>query len=90
MAFKPITLNNKEISIHKGYKSPKFGERNILTDNPWNYVELFLKRNSLSEALFFWNQAKNFYKASTLLDNVASPLTSYYCCLNATKALLLF
>ncbi|MGC2237769.1 MAG: YaaC family protein [Pyrinomonadaceae bacterium] len=89
MGFKPITLNGKEISIHKGYKSPNFGEKNILTDNPWNYVEFYLKRNSLSNALFFWNQAKNFYNASELLDNVASPLTSYYCCLNATKALLL-
>lgn len=89
MGFKPITINSKELSIHKGYKSPNFGEKNILTDNPWNYVEQYLKRNSLSDSLFFWNQAKNFYEASKLLDNVASPLTSYYCCLNAAKALLL-
>jgi hypothetical protein len=38
--------------------------------------------------LFYWDQAHQFYKASLILTELSSPLTSYYCFLNATKALL--
>jgi hypothetical protein len=49
---------------------------------------MFLKRHRLNDAAFYWTQAKEFYKASLDLPNTSSPLTLYYCFLNATKALL--
>jgi hypothetical protein len=47
-----------------------------------------LKRAHKPEASFYWEQAHNFYEASAGLPEVSSPLTSYYCFLNSTKALL--
>lgn len=49
---------------------------------------MWLKREHKKEALFYWSQANDFYDASKSLSNMASPLTLYYCFLNATKALL--
>lgn len=62
-----------------------------MTDSCWEYVALFLKRQSMagaSDALFYWEQAHSFYLASQELPDNARPLTSYYCILNAAKALL--
>ena len=49
---------------------------------------IYLKRNSNNDAVFYWRQAKNFYEATQQLDLISRPLTTYYCFLNATKALL--
>ena len=75
----------------KSVNKPKYGSRTILTDSCWEYVALFLKRQSMagaSDALFYWEQAHSFYLASQELPDNARPLTSYYCILNAAKALL--
>ena len=48
-----------------------------------------LHRNHKDRALFFWQQAKHFLNASEQLPKTSSPLTAYYCFLNATKCLLL-
>lgn len=77
------------IRVYKPLVSPNIKSKVILTDSAWQYVEIFLKRNCKEpNAVFYWQQAKNFYEATKLLDTVAKPLTSYYCLLNATKALL--
>lgn len=65
--------------------------KTVLTNSAWEYVELWLKRKSNKEAkesLFYWQQAKHFFEASECLPQNSKPLTAYYCCLNATKALL--
>ena len=49
---------------------------------------MWLKRNKKERALFFWQQAQQFSRASRLLPNTSAPLTAYYCFLNAVKALL--
>lgn len=88
---KNIVINSKEISLLKPITSADYGSKTILTDSAWEYVELWLMRQKDShskEALFFWQQAKHFYLASECLPQNSKPLTSYYCCLNATKALL--
>ena len=88
---KAIKLKNKELSLLKPYTSAKYDGKTVLTDSCWEYVELWLKRqkgNSSKEALFYWQQAKSFYLASSCLPDNAKPLTSYYCCLNAAKSLL--
>lgn len=52
------------------------------------YVELWLKRKNSSEAVFYWNQARELYSAAQNINTLAAPLSLYYCFLNATKALL--
>ena len=89
--FKDICINNKSCELMKSVNRPKYGSRTILTDSCWEYVALFLKRQSISgasDALFYWEQAQSFYLASQELPDNARPLTSYYCILNAAKALL--
>ena len=59
-----------------------------MTNSRWEFVELWLKKERKSEALFYWIQAKEFNKAATGLSIQASPLLHYYSFLNAAKALL--
>jgi len=68
--------------------TPDFRTQRVLCSDPWDYVSLWLKRHHQKEASFYWDQARQFYLASSTLPEVSSPLTSYYCFLNATKALL--
>lgn len=68
---------------------PHFNEKTILVTSTWDYVDLWLKRNHQNKAQFFWQQAQHFYHATSALPKNSSPLTAYYCMLNATKALLL-
>jgi hypothetical protein len=87
-----IKVKTKEISLRKSQIEPSFTNKTVLTDSTWHYVELFLQRststNKGKEALNYWNQASNFFKATQNLDLLSKPLTTYYCFLNATKALL--
>lgn len=91
--FSDICISNKPCCLMKAINSAKYGTKTVLTDSSWEYVSLFLKRQSTSgssDALFYWKQAHSFYLASTTLPDDAKPLTSYYCILNAAKALLRF
>jgi hypothetical protein len=83
-----LIINSKPVTLHKGFKSPDFNSKTVLVRDHWDYVEMYLKRKKLNDASFYWLQAKEFYKASLDLPNTSSPLTLYYCFLNATKALL--
>lgn len=53
-----------------------------------NYGSNGKKIKRSKNALFYWQQAKHFFLASENLPQNSKPLTSYYCCLNAAKALL--
>ena len=91
MAFKEICIKGKTCELMKSIKNPKYGSKTILTDSCWEYVSLYLNRQSIpgaKDALFYWNQAHSFYLASQKLPDSACPLTSYYCILNASKAML--
>ncbi len=91
--FRDIYTKGKPCDLMKAIKTPKYGSKTILTNSSWEYVALFLQRQSSSgagDALFYWNQAHSFYLASLTLPDDARPLTSYYCILNAAKALLRF
>lgn len=88
---KAITINSKNIILMKPVTSADYQGKTVLTNSAWEYVELWFKRQSskkAKEALFYWQQAKHFFDASECLPQNSKPLTSYYCCLNATKALL--
>lgn len=87
---KAIVVNSKEISLIKSITKADYTAKTVLTSSAWQFVELWLKRNHLKnkEALFYWQQARHFFDASNSLPLNSKPLTSYYCCLNAAKALL--
>ena len=88
---KVITLSAKEVTLMKPITNANYKSKTVLTDSAWEYVELWFKRSTQSqakEALFYWQQAKHFFLASENLPQNSKPLTSYYCCLNAAKALL--
>jgi len=86
--YKEIILNNKIVKPRKSIISPIMDSKNILVNDTWEYVSMWLKKNNQKEALFFWEQSKSFFNATQSLPNTSSPLTSYYCFLNATKTLL--
>lgn len=85
-----IKKSNIEITMRKAIINPDFSNKTVLTDSTWQYVELFLKGKKNREALNYWHQAENFYKATQTLDMLSKPLTTYYCFLNASKALLTY
>ena len=82
-----IKHNNAYLSVHKS-TFPNIDSPKVLVSDTWDYVDLWLKRNKKIKARFFWKQARAFYNASLTLPKESAPLTSYYCFLNATKALL--
>lgn len=101
MTYQPIYYQGKKLRVHKAIIKPDFDSyQTIIVTNPFEYVEMWLKRKkslesldsdrkqALDEALFYWHQAQHFFNASKQLPKVSSPLTSYYCFLNATKCLL--
>lgn len=88
MAHKSLILNGKQLLVHKAAMKPDFNSRTVLADDTWEYVEMWLKRNAEKKDLIYWDQAREFYKATQVLPKTASPLTAYYCFLNAVKTLL--
>lgn len=87
----PIKINSKEIQLMKPLTEADYDSKTVLTNSSWEYVELWLRRqhgDKARRALFFWSQAKCFFDASEILPIESRPLTSYYCCMNAAKALL--
>lgn len=83
-----IKHGTKNYELKKGFINPNYGSKTVLTDSTWSYVAIYLKGSKNDEALTYWNQAQNFYEATMKLDMLSRPLTTYYCFLNATKALL--
>jgi len=88
MSIAPIFLSNKKVTPHKAIMSPVFRQRNVLTNNPWTFVDLWLRREKKERARFYWEQARNFFDASTGLPMQSAPLLLYYAFMNAAKALL--
>lgn len=88
MANHQLRIAGKAVNLHGALVDPKFRAERVLCTDPWDFVSLWLKREHKDEALFYWDQAHHFFSATTSLPDLSSPLTSYYCFLNATKALL--
>ncbi|MEO7503937.1 MAG: YaaC family protein [Sphingomicrobium sp.] len=83
-----ITYSGKVIGPHKAVNSAVFGQQTVLTNDPFVYVDLWLRREHQDDALFFWRQAGHFYRSATGLPIEAKPLVLYYTFMNAAKALL--
>lgn len=84
----PTKLHSRALKPHKTVMQPILGERTVLTNSPWTFVALWLKRQRKERALFYWQQAHEFYKVAQGLPPQSAPLLLYYSFLNATKALL--
>ena len=83
-----IKLKGKEIRPHKSVVTPELTARNVLTNSPWDFVDLWMKKEKQKNALFYWNQARVFHNASKGLPTQSAPLLHYYSFMNAVKALL--
>lgn len=84
----PIKLKGRKIKPHKAILNPHLNSKTVLTNSPWEFVELWLRREKKNNALFYWNQAQEFHKASVGLPIQSAPLLLYYAFMNAAKALL--
>ena len=88
MPIRPLKLNGREVAPRKAIMSPAFGAKTVLSNSPWTYVALWLKREKKTTAQFYWEQAHQFYGASAGLPLQSAPLLLYYTYMNAAKALL--
>jgi hypothetical protein len=88
MALEPVLMKTRVLRPHKAVHDAQFEMRSVLTNDPFNYVDLWLRREHQDEALFYWRQARAFYLAAHGLPIESSPLVLYYCFMNAAKALL--
>lgn len=84
----PLILNDRELAIPKAVVSPDLGSRTVLTNEPWEFVDLALTRQGQAEAQFYWRQAREFYNVAQGLPLQSAPLLLYYSYMNATKSLL--
>ncbi|MCB9222415.1 MAG: hypothetical protein H6615_11375 [Ignavibacteria bacterium] len=88
--YKDLVHKQRVLNPHKSIIAPDFGSKPIQVRNHWEFVDMWLhKHRAPKAAKLYWTQSKNFYYASQSLDYLSSPLTLYYCILNATKALLI-
>lgn len=83
-----VKIGKFEVRIKNSFKKPNFKNKTVLTDSTWTYVKIFLRKNNEENALFYWEQAENFFRATKSLSIFSAPLTAYYSILNASKALL--
>ena len=82
-----LSIGNRRAYFRKAIRTPDFSSERVLANDAFQFAELWLKREC-SQALPFWQQARSYYVASRHLPAQSSPLTSYYCFLNAAKTLL--
>lgn len=89
MAHELITIDRKALQLRRAVISPAWKDEKVLTSDIWTYVDLWIRRNAKgSDAQFYWQQSRDFYRAAQGLPVTSSPLTLYYCFLNAAKTLL--
>lgn len=88
MAFSEIVYRGRTLRPRKAIATPDFNAETVLVSDPWEYVDLWLKRSKQSAARAYWEQAAEFSEAAESLPPTSAPVPAYYCMLNATKALL--
>lgn len=92
-----IKYKNAPLTPRTAIENPDFTSRTAIISSRWEYIRFYLKkfhrgenRKRAEKALFFWEQAEQFYNASLSLSKESAPLPLYYCFLNATKSMLTF
>ena len=87
---KLLYIGPNKLQLMKSHNTPDFRSKVVYADSVFKYVELWFsrKKQKYDKSIYYWQQAHAFYEASCQLPISARPLTAYYCCMNATKALL--
>lgn len=67
-----LHIAGKAVQLHGSLIAPDFRTQRVLCSDPWDVVSLWLKRNHHKDALFYWEQAQNFYNASLSLPELSS------------------
>ena len=62
MPYRVIKLGKTKIQPHKAFMDPDFDAPTVIVTDQFDYVELWLKRNSTRSARLYWQQAENFYQ----------------------------
>ena len=88
LAVDQVKIGTKRLSLTKAIHGSNFRMNTILTLDPFDYVDLWLRREHKDEAQHYWRQSRNFYRAAQGLPIESAPLILYYCFMNAAKALL--
>lgn len=88
MPAQELKVKNRTCYFRKAITAPDINTERVLARDAFRFALLWLKRNHKG-ALPYWEQARDYYSASRILPPESSPLTSYYCFLNAIKALLI-
>lgn len=83
-----VKIRTKALSLTKAVQNSDFRMKTVLTLDPFDYVDLWLRREHKDEAQHYWRQSRNFYRAAQGLTIESAPLILYYCFMNAAKALL--
>jgi hypothetical protein len=83
-----IRYKGRSLRLKKATVKPAFGGRTVLVADPWDYVDLWLRRERHDRARFYWEQARNFASAAAALPATSAPLLAYYAMLNCAKTLL--
>ncbi len=52
----PISIKGKNIKIPKAINNPNIGERTVLTSSPWDFVSLWLKKQTIIMHYFIGNK----------------------------------
>jgi hypothetical protein len=86
--FGNIKYKGRVLRPRRATLSPDFASETVLVGDPWDYVDLWLRREAHDKARAYWQQAREFAGAAASLPATSSPLPAYYCILNAAKALL--
>jgi hypothetical protein len=74
MSSHKLHIAGKTVGLHGSLIDTDFRQSRVLCSDPWEFVSLWLKRDHQKEALFYWEQAHNFYSASQVLPELSSPL----------------
>ena len=82
-----LQIGNRTAYFRKAITTPDFSSERVLARDAFQFAELWLERECPA-AIPFWDQARSYYTASRSLPAQSSPLTSYFCFLNAGKSLL--
>jgi hypothetical protein len=51
-----IKIGTKRVWMHKSVRHTNFEAESVLSNDPWLFVELWLKRSKKTDALEFWLQ----------------------------------
>ena len=87
MPAQELQIGNRTAYFRKAIRTPDFSSDRVLAHDAFQFTERWLNREC-PKALPYWEQARSYYVASRSLPARSSPLTSYYCFLNAAKTLL--